>query len=39
MELNKLFLLDVFLFLDEKIKNETIDLAIVDPPYNNNQET
>jgi|GEM_PF-2718392 len=39
MELNKIFLLDVFLFLDNKVEDETIDLAIVDPPYNINQES
>lgn len=31
MEINKLFLLDAFDFLDQKVENETINLAIVDP--------
>lgn len=38
MKINEIFLLDAFDFLDQKVEKETIDLAIVDPPYNNNQE-
>lgn len=33
LELNKVYQMDVFEFLD-KIENNSIDLAIVDPPYN-----
>ena len=36
MELNKVYCEDVFSFLD-KIEPESIDLAIIDPPYNLNQ--
>lgn len=38
MELNNIFCMDVFKFLDQKVENNSIDLAIVDPPYNLNQE-
>ncbi len=33
MEINKLYNLDVFEFLDI-VKNKSIDLAVIDPPYN-----
>lgn len=33
LELDKIYLMDVFKFLD-KLGNETIDLAVIDPPYN-----
>ena len=36
MEINKVYCEDVFSFLD-KIEPESIDLAIIDPPYNLNQ--
>lgn len=35
MEKNKIFLEDAFKFL-EKVENNSIDLAIIDPPYNQN---
>lgn len=36
MEINKVYCEDVFAFL-EKLEPESIDLAIIDPPYNLNQ--
>src|SRR5574344_1916974 len=36
LELNNVYKLDVFDFLN-KIENNSIDLAIVDPPYNMNK--
>ena len=36
MEMNKVYCEDVFSFLD-KVEPESIDLAIIDPPYNLNQ--
>lgn len=35
LNLNEIHLMDVFVFLS-KIENKTIDLAIIDPPYNQN---
>jgi len=34
MEINKIYNLDVFEFLDSKVDDNSIDLAIIDPPYN-----
>jgi site-specific DNA-methyltransferase (adenine-specific) len=34
MEINKIYNLDVFDFLDNIVKDNSIDLAIIDPPYN-----
>ena len=34
MPVNKIYNLDVFDFLDTKVMENSIDLAIVDPPYN-----
>ena len=36
MELNRVYQLDAFKFLDS-LENNSIDLAIVDPPYNMKQ--
>ncbi|MBT9174277.1 MAG: Modification methylase MboII [Syntrophomonadaceae bacterium] len=36
LEKNKIYLMDCFEFLNE-INNETIDLAVIDPPYNLNK--
>lgn len=33
-DVNEIYHLDVFDFLDDKVKNKSIDLAIIDPPYN-----
>jgi site-specific DNA-methyltransferase (adenine-specific) len=34
MQLNKIYNLDVFKFFENKIDDESIDLAVIDPPYN-----
>lgn len=34
MKINKIINLDVFKFLDEEVQDKSVDLAIVDPPYN-----
>lgn len=34
MKLNSVLLMDVFDFLDNEVENNSIDLAIIDPPYN-----
>ncbi len=31
---NKIYHLDVFEFLNEKVKDNSVDLAVIDPPYN-----
>lgn len=33
-EVNKIYNLDVFNFLNTKVTNSSIDLAVIDPPYN-----
>lgn len=33
-EINKIYNLDVFEFLDLKVADDSVDLAVVDPPYN-----
>ena len=34
MQINKIYNMDVFDFLDTKVAENSIDLAIIDPPYN-----
>ena len=34
MSINKIYHLDVFDFLDYKVINNSVDLAVIDPPYN-----
>lgn len=34
MQINKVYHLDVFAFLAAKVAEETVDLAVIDPPYN-----
>ena len=33
-QINKIYHLDVFDFLNTKVEDKSIDLAVVDPPYN-----
>lgn len=37
MKLNKIYQLDVFDYLDNHVKDNSVDLAVVDPPYNMNK--
>ncbi|MCH9844303.1 MAG: site-specific DNA-methyltransferase [Alphaproteobacteria bacterium] len=37
MQLNKIYKLDVFDYLDNEVQNDSVDLAVVDPPYNMNK--
>lgn len=38
LDMNKIYLMDVFKFLD-KLDDKTIDLAVIDPPYNQSIDT
>ena len=37
MQLNKIHKRDVFNYLDNEVENNSVDLAVVDPPYNMNK--